>query len=97
MGLRVRIGGAKSTLGKQDVIWRAKSIKIKSKLLLLRSVVAATLLYAYESWRMSKKDERRLRALEMKTYRRLVRIIWRSVSQPNYHPPGLINDESTGK
>ena len=37
----------------------------------------ATLLYACESWTVSKHDEKRLRALEMKSYRRLLGISWK--------------------
>ena len=77
MEMRVRIGRATCALAKLDVIWRAKNIRMENKLLLLRSVVAATLLYACESWTMNKKDEQRLRAFEMKTYRRLLGITWR--------------------
>jgi hypothetical protein len=40
---------------------------MKNKILLMRSVVMATLLFACESWTLGKKDEDRLRAFEMKT------------------------------
>ena len=37
----------------------------------------ATLLYACESWTVSKSDEQRLKAFEMKIYRRLLEISWK--------------------
>ena len=43
----------------------------------MRSIVTATLLYACESWTITKRDEKRLRAFEMKTYRRLLGISWK--------------------
>lgn len=75
--VRVRIGRATSALAKMDNIWRAREIKLKTKLVLMRAVVVATLLYACESWTVSKGDEKRLRAFEMKTYRRLLGISWK--------------------
>ena len=77
MEVRMRIGRATSALAKLDVIWRARNIRMRNKLLLARPVVAATLLYACESWTISKKDEQKLRAFEMRTYRRLLGISWR--------------------
>ena len=37
----------------------------------------STLLYACESWTVTECDEKRLRAFEMKIYRRLLGITWR--------------------
>ena len=39
----IRIGRATSALAKLDNIWRSKNVEIKNKLLLLRSIVMATL------------------------------------------------------
>ena len=75
--IRIRIGRATSALANLDNIWRAKNITLKNKLLLMRSIVMANLLYACESWTVSKKDEQRLRAFEMKTYRRMLGISWK--------------------
>ena len=47
------------------------------RLRMMRAVVAATLLKACESWTLTTGDEKRLAALEMKAYRRLIRISWR--------------------
>eukprot|EP00794_Sanderia_malayensis_P013582 gene13580-biopygen10844 len=77
MEVRVLIGRATSALAKMDNIWRAREIKLKTKLVLMRAVVVATLLYACESWTVSKGDEKRLRVFEMKTYRRLLGISWK--------------------
>ena len=55
--IRIRIGRATSALAKLDNIWRSKNVEMKNKLLLMRSVVMATLLCACESWTVSKSDE----------------------------------------
>ena len=78
MEVRMRIGRATSALARMDNIWRVGHIRIMdNKLLLMRAIVLATLLYACESWTVRKKDEQRLRAFEMKTYRRLLGISWK--------------------
>ena len=53
---------------------KLENITLKNKLLLMRSIVMANLLYACESWTVSKKDEQRLQTFEMKTYRRMLGI-----------------------
>ena len=73
----VRIGRATSALAKLDNMWRSKNVELKNKLQLMRSIVLATLLYACERWTTSKHDEQRLRAPEMKSYRRLLGISWK--------------------
>jgi len=75
--IRIRIGRATSSLASLDNIWRARNVSMKNKILLMRSIIMSTLLYACESWTVSKQDEKRLRAFEMKTYRRLLRITWK--------------------
>jgi hypothetical protein len=44
---------------------------------MMRSIVMATFLYACEGWTISKCDEQRLQAFEMKTYRRMLGISWK--------------------
>ncbi len=73
----VRIGQATCTLAKLNNIWRQKCVKMKNKLNLLRAIVTATLLYGCESWTLTKGSERKLRAFEMKCYRRLLGISWK--------------------
>ena len=74
--IRFRIGKATSALAKLDNIWRSKNVEMKNKLQLMIFIVLATLLYACKSWTMSGHDEQRLRASEMKSYRRLLGISW---------------------
>ena len=45
--------------------------------MLMKAIVEATLLYASESWTVTKADERRINAFEMKIYRRLLGVTWK--------------------
>ncbi|KAG1712187.1 Conserved oligomeric Golgi complex subunit 6 [Nymphon striatum] len=75
--IRMRIGRTTSALAKLENTWRAKNIAMKNKILLMRAIVESTLLYACESWTVSKNMEQKLRAFEMKTYRRMLGISWK--------------------
>ena len=68
--IRIRVGKDASALAKLDRIWRSRNVEMKNKLRLMRSIVLA--LYAFERWSVSKHDEQRSRAFEMKGYRRLL-------------------------
>ena len=76
--IRIRIGRATSALAKLDNIWKSKDVTMKNKLMLLRSIVLANLLYACESWTISRADEQRIRAMQMKSYRRLLGVTWKT-------------------
>ena len=69
--VRTRIGEATSALAKLDSIWRSQSIRMNNNLYLVRAIAVATLLYACESWKMTKNYEKKIRAFEMIVYRRL--------------------------
>ena len=75
--VRIRIAKATSALARLEKIWKARNIHIRNKLRLMRAIVAATLLYTCESWTLTKGDERRLAAFEMKAYRRLLGVSWK--------------------
>eukprot|EP00794_Sanderia_malayensis_P000877 gene877-173_t len=75
--VRARIGKATSALAKLETIWKAKNIKMCTKVMLMKAIVEATLLYASESWTVTKGDERRVNAIEMKMYRRLLGVTWK--------------------
>ena len=73
----IRIGKATSALSKLENMWKAKNITQRNKMFLMRSVVESTLLYACERWTVNKNNERKIRAFEMKTYRRILGISWK--------------------
>ena len=72
-----RIAQATSALAKLNPIWKDKNIKMDTKVRLLRSLVMSIFLYACESWTLSAEMERRISAVEMRFYRRLLGITYR--------------------
>ena len=63
-----------SSFSRLKIIWRNKNISLASKVKLMRTLILATFLYACESWTLTAEIERRIQALEMRCYRRLLNI-----------------------
>ena len=55
-------------------IWRDRNITLRSKIRLLRSLVISIFLYACESCTLTADLQRRIQAMEMRCYRRLLNI-----------------------
>ena len=56
------------------VIWKDKNITISSKIRLTRSMAMSIFLYAYEAWAITADIKRRIQALEMRCFRKLLGI-----------------------
>ena len=54
-----------------------KNIAISSKIRLMRSLTMSVFLYAYETWTITADIERRIQALEMRCFRKLLGISYR--------------------
>ena len=74
---RMRIGSATNVLANLETTWKAKKIRMSTKVMLMKAITEATLLYASESRTITKGEDKRLNAVEMKIYRRLLGITWR--------------------
>ena len=59
---------------KLKVIWYDKNVTISSKIRLMRSLVMFIFLYACETWTITADIERRIQALEMRFFRKLLDI-----------------------
>ena len=59
------------------IIWRDKNISLASKVKLLRALILSTFLYACEGWALTAEIKRRIQALEMRCYRRLLNISYK--------------------
>ena len=59
---------------KLKVIWNVKNIAISSKIRLMRSLAMSIFLYARETWTITADIERRIQALEMRCFRKLLGI-----------------------
>ena len=62
---------------KLKVIWNNKNIAISSKIRLMRSLAMSIFLYACETWTITADIERRIQALEMRCFRKLLGISYR--------------------
>ena len=55
-------------------VWNDRSISLSSKIRLIRCLVTAIFLYACESWIITAELQRRIQAMEMRCYRKILRI-----------------------
>ena len=60
-----------------DTIWKSKETSLMSKLVLLRTCVFGTALYACEEWVVTAEIQRRILAFERICYRKVLRIGWK--------------------
>ena len=74
---RGRVAQTTAALAKLKIIWSNKNISVSSKIQLMRSFVTAIFLYACETWTLNADLERRIRAMEMRCFRRLLGITYR--------------------
>ena len=72
-----RIAQTAAALSRLKIIWRDKSISLASKVKLMRTLILSTFLYVCESWTLIAEIERRIQALEMRCYRRLLNISYK--------------------
>ena len=72
-----RIAQTTTALSRLKIIWRDKNISLSSKVKLMRSPILTTFVYACESWSLTAEIKRRIQALEMRCYRRLLNISYK--------------------
>ena len=72
--IRRRLALASNKLTKMLKIWKSENIRMKMKV--LRTCIFPTATYGCETWTISKIDEKRINAFEMKCYRKILRIPW---------------------
>ena len=58
-------------------IWIDKNTSLSSKIRLTRSLVTPIFLYARESWTLTAELQRRIQAMEMRCYRKILRISYK--------------------
>ena len=72
-----RIAQTIASLSRLKIIWRDKNISLASNVKLMHTLILSTFLYACESWTLTAEIERRIQALEMRCYRRLLNISYK--------------------
>ena len=58
-------------------VWNDRSISLSSEIRLMRSLVTSIFLYACESWTLTAQLQRRIQAMEMRCYRKMLRISYK--------------------
>ena len=72
-----RIAQTTAALSILKIIWKDKNISLASKVQLMRTLILSTFLYACESCTLTAEIERRIQALEMRCYRRRLKISYK--------------------
>ena len=75
--LLCRIAQATEALTRLKPIWIDKSISLSSKIQLMPSLVTSIFLYACESWTLTAELQRRIQAMEMRCYRKILRFSYK--------------------
>ena len=66
-----------SALSRLKVMWRDKNNSLASTVKLMRTLILSAFLYACEDWPLTAEIDRRIQALEMRCYRRLLNISYK--------------------
>ena len=72
-----RIAQTTAALSRLKPVWIDKSVSLSSKIRLMRSFVTSIFLYACESWTLTAELQRRIQAMEMKCYRKILHISYK--------------------
>ena len=59
-------------------VWNDRSISLSSRIRLLRSLVTSTFLYACEAWTLTAELQKRMQAMEMRCYRKILHISYKA-------------------
>ena len=69
-----RLAIASSKLSKMNCLWKNENIRTKMKI--LKTCIFPVAIYGCEAWTITKNDEKKIDAFEMKCYRKILRIPW---------------------
>ena len=72
-----RIAQTTAALKKLKPVWNDRSISLSFKIRLIRSLATTIFLYACESWILTAELQRRIQAMEMRRYRKILRISYK--------------------
>ena len=72
-----RIAQTTAALTRLKPVWTDKSISLSSKIRLMRSLLTSIFLYACESWTLTAELQRRIQAMEMGCYCKILHISYK--------------------
>ena len=67
-----KIAQSTAALTRLKPVWNDRSISLSSKIRLMRCLVTSIFLYACESWTLTAEFQRRIQAMEMRCYRKIL-------------------------
>ena len=70
------LGGKKKVMTNLDSIFKSRDITLPIKVHLVKALVFPVVMYGCESWTVKKAELRRIHALELWCWRRLLRVPW---------------------
>ena len=72
-----RIAQTTAAWARVKPVWNDKSISLSSKIQLMRSLVTSIFLFACESWTLKAELQRRIQAMKMRCYSKILRISYK--------------------
>ena len=66
----------KKVMTNLDSIFKSRDITLPTKVRLVKAMVFPAVMYGYESWTVKKAERRRIDALELRCWKRLLRVPW---------------------
>ena len=72
-----RIAQATAALTRLKPVWNDSSISLSSKLRMMRFLLTSIFLCACESWTLTAELQRRIQAMEMRCYRKILRMSYK--------------------
>ena len=72
-----RIAQTTAALSRLKIIWRDKNTSFASKVEVMQTLILSTFLYACKTWTLTAEIERKIQALEMRCYRKLLNISYK--------------------
>ena len=76
-GILSRIAQTTAALTSLKPVWNDRSISLRCQIRLMRSLVTYIFLYACKSWTLTAGLQRRIQAMEMRCYRKILRISYK--------------------
>ena len=75
--LRAKTAQTAAALRRLKPVWNDRSISLSSKIRLMRSLVTSIFLNACESWSLTAEVQRRIQAMEMRCYHKILHISYK--------------------
>ena len=82
--IKIRLASANSALVILSTIWKSRSISLRTKIHLYKSLILSIILYGCETWILNETLEKIINAFESKSYRRILGISYRERKTNDY-------------